>query len=362
VTGASAIRLWINATEDAVLIRGNKNRLDIGQTANLQANPKVNHSNFYQWVSGTGDSTVYEPTGASLSYEWEVISGANLIELAAGPIASKTDDKGPGKIGGVGYTLDASEISYTALRDGIAVVEVTMKDQDGAVLATDTYEIVVGTGIEVKGPTVVVTGPKTVTTNDTSVTYTFSLANVPEDITLIKMTFEVEDKYFSSESLKGLNGWVVAKEYGWVPAGDFYAMEVLMVKAGGAPEGNYDFFEAVLKNKCELGFATVAITAADVSTPGSVVPVEIGAPAVTEILLGRSIYDVNGDGKVDLADVAAAAYFFTAKSSDENWKTPIFFDDGEGGKYIAPIAADVNKDGEVDIADLILILNHFDKP
>jgi len=144
-TGTDASRVWINATENCVLIRGNLNRIAIGGTVKLQANPKVNIGGYYSWYSGTTDNTVWRTTGASLNYVWEIVSGANVIELVGVPAATKTDDRGPGKIGGVGYTLDASEVSYKAIRDGKATVRVTMRNASNAVLATDTYDIDVTT-------------------------------------------------------------------------------------------------------------------------------------------------------------------------------------------------------------------------
>ena len=145
-TTTEIARIWINATEDCVQIRGDKNRIVIGGTVKLQANPKVNASGYYQWSSGVGDSTVYSVIpGASLNYTWEIISGANVIQLASAPAATKTDDRGPGKIGGVNYIFDASEVSYKAIRDGKATIRVNMRNASNVVLATDTYDIEVST-------------------------------------------------------------------------------------------------------------------------------------------------------------------------------------------------------------------------
>ena len=142
-TTADVARLWIDATEDAVLIRGDLNRLTLGGSARLQANPKVNDSGYFEWASGTGDNTVYRAIpGATLSYEWTILEGAGVVELTSA-VASRTDDAGPGKIGGVNYTFDASVATFKAIGGGAAKVQVAMKNAAGETLAVDTYDIVV---------------------------------------------------------------------------------------------------------------------------------------------------------------------------------------------------------------------------
>lgn len=54
-------------------------------------------------------------------------------------------------------------------------------------------------------------------------------------------------------------------------------------------------------------------------------------------------YDVNGDGKVDLKDIAEAQRYYQAKTGDENWTKAQ--------------AADVNGDGVVDIQDYIALFH-----
>ena len=141
-TSSDLARLWVNATEDDVLIRGDKYNVEIGGTVALQANPKVNDSGYYEWLSGTSDATLYSAIpGASLSYEWSIASGADVIEMVGAPVATKTDDEGPGKIGGVDYTFDASTAEFKAKDFGVATVQVAMKNAAGVTLATDTYYV-----------------------------------------------------------------------------------------------------------------------------------------------------------------------------------------------------------------------------
>lgn len=54
-------------------------------------------------------------------------------------------------------------------------------------------------------------------------------------------------------------------------------------------------------------------------------------------------YDVNGDGKIDLKDIAEAQRYYQAKTGDENWTKAQ--------------AADVNGDGVVDIQDYIALFH-----
>jgi Ca2+-binding EF-hand superfamily protein len=88
------------------------------------------------------------------------------------------------------------------------------------------------------------------------------------------------------------------------------------------------------------------------------IPMAAGGQAVTEIE-AFSRFDVNRDGKVDLADVAAAAYFFNKRAGDTGWDVPEQFDSAaspSGKVEVSPVRCDVNRDGVVDIEDLIQIL------
>jgi hypothetical protein len=346
-----------------VLIRGNKNRLDIGQTAKLQANPKVNHSNYYQWVSGTGDNTRFGPTGASLSYEWEIIKGNDVIQLVGYPIATKTDDRGPGKIGGVNYTLDASEVSYRAINTGEAEIKVTMKDQDGVVLAADTYEIEVADYYGV-GPTAIVTGPTELMVGDPPAAFTFSMKYLPENVNAISITLRVEDEFFTCQQLNLLNGWLLLGQTGWELVDGVYENTLSIYRTGPMASGSFDFLEAVLVlQPGAKGTTVVEIADAKVATPGGFVTLGTSsAPIVVEVD-DSNRYDVNGDGKVDLADVAAAAYFFMSRIYESTWDVAVEFDTSDPlvKLPVKPKRCDVNRDGVVDIEDLIAILANFSK-
>ena len=64
--------------------------------------------------------------------------------------------------------------------------------------------------------------------------------------------------------------------------------------------------------------------------------------AVTKIF---SIYDLNDDNSVGMADLSLAFYFYQSQAGDANWD--------------AAKVADVNGDGVVDMLDLLEIYANF---
>jgi hypothetical protein len=123
----NSARVWINATEMDVQIRGDKHKLSVDEIAKLTANPKVN----------------YDDRNVPGSFDWTVISGDDVVAIADSSIRGQTDNSGPGKIGGLSFTRPTSTVKFKALKAGTATVQVSMVDANGALLATDTYEIVV---------------------------------------------------------------------------------------------------------------------------------------------------------------------------------------------------------------------------
>jgi hypothetical protein len=68
----------------------------------------------------------------------------------------------------------------------------------------------------------------------------------------------------------------------------------------------------------------------------------LSASAATKV---ASVYDVNGDSAVDLADLSLAFYYYQSRSGGANWASAQ--------------AADVNSDGVVDMLDLVAIYANF---
>jgi hypothetical protein len=183
--------------------------------------------------------------------------------------------------------------------------------------------------------------------------------DMPKNVSLITLSFKVEDAFFYGQSVKSLNGWSIVQDSGWAQDGDYWIKEVMLVKAGGAEAGNYDFLEVALEYRGAVGTTQVEIVGASAATPGESLALHIGKPAVT-VIDPFSKYDVNRDGKVDLADVAAAAYFYMKISSDADWSEFKPFANAVGEDVlISPERCDVNGSGQVDIEDLILILANF---
>ena len=256
------------------------------------------------------------------------------------PVLSGAASKALASSRGVLYDLYASEDD---VKDAVATLNKAMSELTGLAAIT-------------------VAGPEFIFLSDNTATYTFAMSNMPESIAGISFVFTIEDKFFSGHGMVALGGWEVAEDSGWEADGlERLKREVTMYKAGGAPAGNYDILELVLENKAVDGITRVTVESVIAATPGGMEPVAIYGPAVTEST-DFSAYDVNRDGKVDLADVAAAAYFFAATKDDDNWLVFKEFEKGNsdpGKVSIAPIRADVNLDGVVDIEDIILILNNY---
>ncbi len=119
----SSMVIWANATEETVQIRGEKDSISITGTTNLTAVPHIN----------------YSATNKPASYEWSVQGPVEITNTTAGLTATT----GYAKIGGIGFELNTSIAAIKATGYGTATVTVTAKDESGAVIASDTYEVTV---------------------------------------------------------------------------------------------------------------------------------------------------------------------------------------------------------------------------
>ena len=87
---------------------------------------------------------------------------------------------------------------------------------------------------------------------------------------------------------------------------------------------------------------TATLAQAVVAGAGEEVGGQVNADITTGTATGRILsYDVNGDGTIDLKDIAEAQRYYQARSGDANWTTAQ--------------AADVNGDGTVDAEDYIAL-------
>lgn len=88
------------------------------------------------------------------------------------------------------------------------------------------------------------------------------------------------------------------------------------------------------------GSLTATLTDAKVSNTDKQADATISTASVTARILS---YDVNGDGVIDLRDIALAQRYYQAASTDENWDTAK--------------AADVNGNGKVDMEDYVALFH-----
>lgn len=88
------------------------------------------------------------------------------------------------------------------------------------------------------------------------------------------------------------------------------------------------------------GSLTATLTDAKVSNTDKQADATISTASVTARILS---YDVNGDGDIDLRDIALAQRYYQAASTDANWTEAQ--------------AADVNGDGEVDMEDYVALFH-----
>lgn len=88
------------------------------------------------------------------------------------------------------------------------------------------------------------------------------------------------------------------------------------------------------------GSLTATLTDAKVSNTDKQADATISTASVTARILS---YDVNGDGVIDLRDIALAQRYYQAASTDANWTEAQ--------------AADVNGDGEVDMEDYVALFH-----
>ena len=88
------------------------------------------------------------------------------------------------------------------------------------------------------------------------------------------------------------------------------------------------------------GSLTATLTDAKVSNMDKQADATISTASVTARILS---YDVNGDGDIDLRDIALAQRYYQAASTDANWTEAQ--------------AADVNGNGKVDMEDYVALFH-----
>ncbi|MDR1158296.1 MAG: hypothetical protein LBK75_08375 [Oscillospiraceae bacterium] len=184
--------------------------------------------------------------------------------------------------------------------------------------------------------------------------YTFSAQDM-ETVNLIELTFTVDGNLLSgaAAALEGLNGFTVFDALTWKDLGNnqWQGKVILGIIGNNQTKSGVADVAKLQLDTVKLGDAAVTLTdvkiygidivdgvAVSHTRSGKIAP----ASAVAKI---TSVYDANGDDKVDLADLSLAFYYYQSRQGDANW---------ESAKV-----TDVNGDNVVDMLDLVEIYAHF---
>ena len=224
--------------------------------------------------------------------------------------------------------------------------------ENGAAAVVDY--VIVYNGPKPAAPTAVgVTADERVSFGD-SVEYTFAARNM-ETVNLVELTFEADGGILGVADgiFEGLNGFSVFKGPEWADLGNgkWQAKAIIgIVENGQTRSGDMDIaklaFDAARLGDAKLELVSAVVYGIDVvdGAVGSHARRSTISPATATAKV-FSIYDINGDDEVGLADLSLAFYYYRSAAGDEGW---------EQAK-----AADVNGDGVVDMLDLVEIYANF---
>jgi len=365
----NSFRVWINALNRTVQIRGQKYKLSVGETTSLTAEPHVNFTDRF----------------APASYEWSVQGPAEIIIITAG----KTDNKGPGKIGGISFERINSTATVKASGSGEAVVTVIMKDSSGAILATDSYTLNIQ-DIQEGEAAAVITGTSSVKPSDTF-SLGIDLANIAQDIYAQDITIDFDDDKFE---LIGVNAKdddaVMVLKVDTSEAGN---VRVISAATGGITGVNtpllllnFKVVDGVHDTSGNVSVASALLGTADgtVVTIGTdAKEIYIGPPPADKTALSaaiteaQSVHDaaVEGDkaGQYPAGSKAVlqAAIDAAAAVCDDEDATQAQVDqalselNGALADFRAKIrtheVGDVNRNGGIDIGDLAMVAYYYGK-
>ena len=257
--------------------------------------------------------------------------------------------------GGEGYVISGIVANGTGIADNLNATRNTQLQNMRTPMVA-----------KVVAPTAYVKGPAQIYSSDKTATYTFGLEWMPQQISTIEVKFRVEsNELFPSGSVTALHNFLnnPAFDSGWVMVGANFERELTLLRPGENTSESFDFLELVLdiKDGAE-GTAKVEIMQISPSRPGGVVSTEIVNATTT--VLAYSKFDGNRDGTVDLADVAAAAYYFGMMDDDPRWNVAEEFETNDPSVKISivPMHSNVNDDDVIDIEDIIQIILNYSNP
>ena len=211
--------------------------------------------------------------------------------------------------------------------------------------AANMDSIAVNLALQDPAPTVSVSGPE-VATNTGWYDYIFNLSGVAEFDTL-HLVYTVDDPsgVINGNNPVALNGFVRTNFTSTTNADGSVTYEAILVydpASAEAPSLPVDVFNMSLRTADEgSGSVTVKLDGATCAYQGgSAVTVEVDeANGSVTTQVTWNVYDVNGDGAVDIGDVSAVRGYYQVKEGDANWD--------------AAKICDVNGDGTVDMEDLV---------
>ena len=295
--------------------------------------------------------------------DWYSLSGATVIQ----PTSVSLDRQQLSLTEGAAATLQA-----TVLPENASNRTVTWSSSDASVAAVDSSGVLTA---KKAGSAVITAATVNGLTATCQVTVTaaqqgkalasLSAPNRAESGSDVPFSFQMEQMTgvatvsFRFERDAGLSGGTVVGKNGFTSLGvqwngnqGILVLSYLGKGAGGTLTRAQltELAELKLRAEAESGSVGVRLTGVTVcgyDTDGHAVYLASDIKtARAETAVGAALsYDLNGDGVVDLLDIAYCQMFYRAASSDSNWSTAS--------------RCDFDGSGTVDIQDLILILQNF---
>ena len=186
------------------------------------------------------------------------------------------------------------------------------------------------------------------------VEYAFA-AEAMDAANLIELTFEIDGNILGAAdgAMEGQNGFAVFSGPDWASLGDgrLQGKAIIgVIGSGQTRSGDMDVAKLAL-DAARLGDAKLTLSAVSVYGIDIVDGVARSSQRATALSPAYatakvySIYDVNGDDEVGLADLSLAFYYYMSTPASPDWD--------------AAMVCDVNGDGRVDMGDLIEIYANF---
>ena len=317
-----------------------------------------------KWVAGapvnTGVTNTHNNQLSAIKYSKQVDGkDAILVSTATGALGSRTN----GKI----YTFVVNEDktmelvhTYEVTGFGVAYGYSSLSEMaDGSIAllyegagSRSVFTVISAADLGLpESPTVNATAS---VTGDTQVSkgewaeYTFSLGG-DFQVDSVDITFTISDDQggalFDGQVPEGLNGFIYDKEASTVTknADGSYTYHAILYfdleqEAATAP---LDVLSLKVRTTDHTGDLTVTLDCVTFALYGSSKQTAAIDTASVTTTVQNNVFDVNGDGSVDVGDVSAVRLYYQSKAGDENWS--------EAKK------ADLNNDGVVDVQDLILV-------